>query len=111
MRDFAYRSSKTSRIAALCDISTKTRNSHARRCRSLRVPALPGKCGIFFLLVAQLGAQVTVAMSQYDYERTGANLQEWILHPSNVNSTSFGKLFSRTVDASVYALPLIIPNL
>jgi len=49
-------------------------------------------------------------MSQYDYERTGANLQEWILHPSNVNATSFGKLFSRSVDASVYALPLIIPN-
>jgi hypothetical protein len=50
-------------------------------------------------------------MSQYNYERTGANLQEWILHPSNVNSTSFGKLFSRSVDASVYALPLIVPNL
>ena len=50
-------------------------------------------------------------MSQYDYERTGANLQEWILHPSNVNSASFGKLFSRNVDASVYALPLIVPNL
>jgi hypothetical protein len=50
-------------------------------------------------------------MSQYDYERTGANLQEWILHPSNVNSASFGKLFSRSVDASVYALPLIVPNL
>jgi hypothetical protein len=50
-------------------------------------------------------------MSQYDYERTGANLQEWILHPSNVNSAGFGKLFSRSVDASVYALPLIVPNL
>jgi hypothetical protein len=50
-------------------------------------------------------------MSQYDDERTGANLQEWILHPSNVNPSSFGKLFSRSVDASVYALPLIVPNL
>lgn len=50
-------------------------------------------------------------MSQYNYERTGANLQEWILNPSNVNSKSFGKLFSRNVDASVYALPLIVPNL
>jgi hypothetical protein len=28
-----------------------------------------------------------------------------------VNSASFGKLFSRSVDASVYALPLIVPNL
>lgn len=50
-------------------------------------------------------------MSQYDYERTGANLQEWILRPSNVNPTTFGKLFSRNVDASIYALPLIIPNI
>ena len=66
---------------------------------------------MFFVLLAHLGAQVTVDMSQYDYERTGANLQEWILHPSNVNSASFGKLFSRSVDASVYALPLIVPNL
>ena len=75
------------------------------------MPALPGMCGIFFVLLAQLGAQVTVGMSQYDYERTGTNLQEWILHPSNVNSAGFGKLFSRSVDASVYALPLIVPNL
>ena len=75
------------------------------------MPALLGKCGIAFVLLAQLGAQVTVEMSQYNYERTGANLQEWILHPSNVNSASFGKLFSRSVDASVYALPLIVPNL
>jgi hypothetical protein len=69
------------------------------------------RCGFFFVLVAQLSAQVTVEMSQYNYERTGANLQEWILHPSNVNSATFGKLFSRSVDASVYALPLIVPNL
>lgn len=67
--------------------------------------------GILSVLVAQLSAQVTVEMSQYNYERTGANLQEWILHPSNVNSSQFGKVFSRNVDASVYALPLIVPNL
>ena len=84
---------------------------HAMSCRGLWAPALLGKCGFFLVLLAQLSAQVTVEMSQYDYERTGANLQEWILHPSNVNSASFGKLFSRSVDASVYALPLIVPNL
>jgi hypothetical protein len=80
-------------------------------CGPLWAPARLGKFAIFFVLLAQLSAQVTVEMSQYNYERTGANLQEWILHPSNVNSTSFGKLFSRNVDASVYALPLIVPNL
>ena len=82
---------------------------HALSCGGLWAPALLGKCGFFFVLLAPLGAQVTVEMSQYNYERTGANLQ--ILQPSNVNSASFGKLFSRSVDASVYALPLIVPNL
>ena len=53
-----------------------------------------------------VSAQVTVPMSQYDYGRTGANLQEWMLNPSNVNATTFGKLFSRSVDDSIYALPL-----
>src|SRR5437879_5743185 len=60
---------------------------------------------------ATVGAPVTVPMSQYDYDRTGANLQEWILNPSNVDPTHFGKLFSRRVDDSVYALPLIVPDL
>src|SRR2546423_6031119 len=58
-----------------------------------------------------LRAQVMVPMSQYDYGRTGANLNEWILSPSTVDSNRFGKIFSRSVDDSVYALPLIIPNL
>ena len=34
-----------------------------------------------------------------------------MLNPSNVDATDFGKLFSRQVDDSVYALPLIVPNL
>jgi hypothetical protein len=58
-----------------------------------------------------LNAQVTVPMSQYGYERTGANLQERVLNPSNVEPNRFGKLFSRSVDDSVYALPLIVSNL
>ena len=87
-------------------------SDRAVRCGGLRALARFGKFGLFFsVLLAQLSGQVTVELSQYDVERTGANLQEWILHPSNVNSTSFGKLFSRNVDASVYALPLIVPNL
>src|SRR6185436_16933549 len=89
----------------------RSRTHHPIRSGGLRVRGLLGKCGVFFVLLAQLGAQVTVEMSQYDYERTGANLQEWMLQPSTVNSAGFGKLFSRSVDASVYALPLIVPNL
>jgi hypothetical protein len=64
----------------------------------------------FFATLAPLFAQVDVLMSQYDTDRTAANRQERILHPSNVNPTQFGKLFSRTVDNSQYALPLIVSN-
>jgi len=67
--------------------------------------------GVISTAAASVSGPVTVAMSQYDYGRTGANLQESILKPSNVDATHFGKLFSRTVDDSIYALPLIVPDL
>ena len=72
---------------------------------------LSGWVGIALAVPLLASAQVTVPMSQYDYERTGANLQETILNPSNVVPAQFGKLFSRPVDDTVYALPLIVPNL
>ncbi len=50
---------------------------------------------------------VDVLLSQYDTERTAANRQERTLHPGNVNPAKFGRLYSRKVDASVYALPLV----
>ena len=55
--------------------------------------------------------QVSVPMSQYNFDRTGANLGEVVLNTSNIDPAHFGKLFTRTVDDSVYGLPLIIPNL
>ncbi len=46
-----------------------------------------------------------------DLARDGANAQEYSLTPSNVTSTTFGKLFSCTVDEAIYAQPLWVPNL
>jgi hypothetical protein len=43
-------------------------------------------------------AQVGVYTSEYDLNRTNANQRELVLNTSNVNATSFGKLFSRAVD-------------
>jgi outer membrane protein assembly factor BamB len=56
-------------------------------------------------------AQVNVYTRSYDTSRTGANLQETILTPTNVNSTTFGKLFSFHTDGEIYAQPLYVLNL
>src|ERR1700733_13962960 len=55
-------------------------------------------------------AQVSVTTERNDLSRTGANLDETTLNTSNVNVNQFGKLYSYTVDASVYAQPLYVPN-
>jgi len=47
----------------------------------------------------------------YNNSRTGANLEEVLLAPANINATGFGKLFSETVDGYIYAEPLYVPNL
>ncbi len=43
--------------------------------------------------------------------RTGANLDETILIPADVNARQFGLLFRHVVDDQVFAQPLFIPNL
>src|SRR6266700_2688038 len=67
---------------------------------------------IIFLvsLAGVLHAQVDVLTAQYNISRTSSNMQETILTRANVNSSQFGKLFSRTVDAPFYASPLIVTN-
>ncbi|HEY0746450.1 MAG TPA: fibronectin type III domain-containing protein [Steroidobacteraceae bacterium] len=46
-----------------------------------------------------------------DNSRDGANTQEFALTTANVNTTTFGKLFSCAVDGAIYAQPLWVANL
>jgi hypothetical protein len=66
-------------------------------------------------LSASLTVGVTDLPGVYTYhndlERDGANTREYALTAANVNTSSFGKLFSCTVDGAVYAQPLWVANL
>ena len=55
---------------------------------------------------------VIPAVLTYHYDTTGAgvNAYETTLTTSNVNSTTFGKKFSLSVDGAIYAQPLYVPN-
>jgi preprotein translocase subunit Sec61beta len=67
------------------------------------------------LLVTTLSAQIPTAVPvltwRYDLTHSGQNTGETMLSPTNVNATSFGKLFSLSVDSTTYAQPLYVPGL
>src|SRR5262249_47575314 len=56
-------------------------------------------------------AQSPVLTWHNDNARTGQNLNETILTPSNVKSSTFGRLATLAVDGKVDAQPLYVPHL
>jgi len=84
-------------------VSTKKHSSALKFLSGLSLPAL-------FLIGWTATAQISVVTQHYDIARTGANTNETILTPNNVNFHQFGKLFSHSVDGYVYPQPLYLPG-
>ena len=81
------------------------RGLHCRRSAVIGVAFL----GVY-LSTCSAQAQISVTTQHYDNARSGQNTQETVLTPSNVNSLSFGKLFSVPVDGHVHTQPLYLPG-
>ena len=67
--------------------------------------------GASLLLCASGAVAQNVTTEHYDNARTGLNPNESILNTSNVNTNSFGKIFSQSVDGQIYAQPLYMAGL
>jgi hypothetical protein len=59
---------------------------------------------------AQPALLISVTTWHYDNARDGANTNETILTPSNVNTTTFGKLSTDPVDGFIVGQPLYLPG-
>ncbi len=57
------------------------------------------------------GIEPSILTSRYDNARTGANTNEFLLTPGNVNVNTFGRLFTYAVDGYIYTQPLYVANL
>jgi len=68
-------------------------------------------CLFAFVPFPSVMAQVNVLTYHNSNSRTGQNLNETNLTPANVNSATFGKLFTYNVDGYVFAQPLYVSGL
>jgi hypothetical protein len=68
-------------------------------------------CALAWSAFAQTATPVNVPTWRYDNTHAGANTQETLLSPANVNANNFGKLFSVAVDGYVYAQPLYVSGI
>ena len=76
---------------------------------TLRVLAI-GVLVLFPFSIAPIWGQVAVTTWHYDSARSGANPNETILTPENVNGETFGPLFTQPVDGEVIGQALYLPQ-
>src|SRR6266852_4480662 len=76
--------------------------------RGARFLAVVSVCALFAFQRRSSRAQVNVWTYYYENARTGQNTNETILTLANVNTNSFGKLFTQPVDGYVYAHPIYV---
>src|SRR5215813_1114778 len=67
-------------------------------------------CGVEILERRAMLAAGDVLANHYTAGSTGEDLSETVLTPANVNSASFGKIFTTTLDGQVYAQILAVAN-
>lgn len=77
---------------------------------ALRYRIMPSSIFLLIVFFPLAHAQTAVPTWHYDNARTGVNASEMVLTPYNVKSTTFGKLFSRTLDGAVIGQALYLPD-
>src|SRR5271165_1054934 len=109
-RSIAGRCAVATASGAKLDVHDLQRSSGALKSAAHLMLFASGLLSAFLGIPPQARAQTSVLTQHYDNARTGANTNETILTPANVNTSSFGKLFSQMVDGYVFAQPLYVPG-